>query len=159
MKTRIIIALMAMAVSFTACQQTKEDKIRTAFKEYVKTDFDDPRDFMEVTKVEVVDTLNSMDAKEIIVSLAGIQEILTPKEIIDLADYAEMFDKDKTSIITYRVKVRIERDGNKAVVNYYVIDDGKEMKVQDHELRKDEVPELYLDFFKFAERVVSSRKY
>ena len=128
-------------------------------KEYVKTDFDDPRDFMEVTKVEVVDTLNSMDAKEIIVSLAGIQEILTPKEIIDLADYAEMFDKDKTSIITYRVKVRIERDGNKAVVNYYVIDDGKEMKVQDHELRKDEVPELYLDFFKFAERVVSSRKY
>lgn len=159
MKTRIIIALMAMAVSFTACQQTKDDKIRTAFKEYVKTDFDDPRDFMEVTKVEVVDTLNSMDAKEIIVSLAGIQEILTPKEIIDLADYAEMFDKDKTSIITYRVKVRIERDGNKAVVNYYVIDDGKEMKVQDHELRKDEVPELYLDFFKFAERVVSSRKY
>lgn len=158
MKKLFIFAMMLFTLA-SCKEKTKEDVIKDTFKEYVKTDFDDPNDFIEVTKVEVVDTLNAEDAKDIIVSLTRIQSVLTPQEIITLADYAEKFDKDKTCIVNYILNVRIERDGNKAVVNYYVIDDGKKMKVQDHELRKDEVPELYIDFFKFAEGVIKSRMY
>lgn len=158
MRKIFIYAMMLFALA--SCKgQTKEDVIKDTFKEYVKTDFDDPNDFIEVTKVEVVDTLNAKDAKAIIVSLTGIQNVLTPQEIIKLADYAEKFENDTTNIISYRVKARIKRGENKAVVNYYVIDNGKEMKVQDHELGKYEVPELYINFFKFAEKVVDSRLY
>lgn len=158
MRKIFIYAVMLFALA-SCKERTKEDIIKDTFKEYVKTDFDDPSDFIEVTKVEVVDTLNANDAKSLIVSLTGIQDILTPKEIITLADYAEKFDKDTTNIISYRVKARVKRSGGKEVANYYVIDNGKEMKVQDHELGKDEVPELYINFFKFAEKVVNSRLY
>ena len=160
MRKIFIYAVMLFALA--SCKEqprTKEDVIKDTFKEYVKTDFDDPNDFIEVTKVEVIDTLNANDAKSLIVSLTGIQDILTPKEIITLADYAEKFDKDTINIISYRVKARVKRFGGKEVANYYVIDNGKEMKVQDHELGKDEVPELYINFFKFAEKVVDSRLY
>lgn len=160
MRKLFIYAMLLFALA--SCKEqtrTKEDVIKDTFKEYVKTDFDDPSDFIEVTKVEVVDTLNANDAKAIIVSLAGIQNVMAPQDIIKLADYAEKFERDYTNIISYRVKVRIKRGENKAVMNYYVIDNGKEMKVQDHELGKYEVPELYINFFKFAEKVVDSILY
>lgn len=160
MRKLFIYAMMLFALASCKGQtRTKEDVIKDTFKEYVKTDFDDPSDFIEVTKVEVIDTLNANDANDIIASLVGIQKVLTTHELITLADYAKKFERDSINIISYRVKVRIKRGENKVVVNYYVIDNGKEMKVQDHELGKDEVPELYINFFKFAEKVVDSRLY
>lgn len=158
MRKLFILAMMLFTLS-SCHKQTKEDVIKDTFKEYVKTDFDDPSDFIEVTKVEVVDTLNKYDAISLIRSLDDIKIILTTDEINQLSEYMDKFTKDKTSIITYLVKARVKRFGSKEVMNYYVIDDGKDMKVQDHELGKDEVPELYMDFFKFAEKVVNSRLY
>ena len=78
---------------------------------------------------------------------------------MELAEYAEKFDKDTTCIISYRLNIRVWRGKNKTMVNYYIIDDGTNMKVQGHELAKSEVPELYMDFFKFVENIIDKRKY
>lgn len=158
MKYILTIAL-ALVLCASCAEKTKEDYIKESFYEYVKTDFDDPRNFIEITKAEVADTFNTDDAKAIIASLANIQDFLAPQEIIKLAEYAEKFDKDKTCIISYRLNVRVWRGKNKTMVNYYIIDDGTSMKVQDHELAKSEVPELYMDFFEFVEDVINMRKF
>ena len=155
----ILTIVSALVLCASCAEKTKEDVIKDTFKEYVKTDFDDPGNFIEITKVEVADTFNTDDAKAIIASLANIQDFLAPQEIMELAEYAEKFDKDTTCIISYRLNIRVWRGKNKTMVNYYIIDDGTNMKVQGHELAKSEVPELYMDFFKFVENIIDKRKY
>lgn len=157
---KYILAIVSALVLFASCaEKTKEDVIKDTFKEYVKTDFDDPRNFIEITKVEVADTFNTDDVKAIIAILADIQDFLAPQEITELAEYVEKFDKDTTCIISYRLNVRVWRGKNKTMENYYIIDDGTSMKVQDHKLDKSEVPELYMGFFKFIENIIDKRKY
>lgn len=151
-----------MLFAFSSCVEktkTKDDVIKEAFETYVKTDFDDPDDFIEVTKIYAIDTLNAIDLKELIEGMVKIQDILTPREIINLADFAEKLDKDTTCIITHVLNVRIKQNGNKSLVNYYVVENGNELKVQDHKLNKEELPELYREFLKFTEKVVDSRLY
>lgn len=156
MKYLLVFALLL--VLFVSCKEkTKEDCIKEAFKEYVNTDFDDPDDFCEITKIEAVDTFSSMDAKVVIVRLAEIQDMLSPQEVIKLADYAEKFDKDTTCIVTYLLNVRVKYGENKSLVNYYVIDNAGNMKVQDHLLNTYELPELYKGFFLFARDVLRGK--
>lgn len=159
---KYILTIVSAFLLFSSCVEntkTKDDVIKEAFKTYVKTDFDDPDDFIEVTKIYAIDTLNAMDFKELIAGMVKIQDILTPREIINLADFAEKLDKDTTCIITHVLNVRIKHNGNKSLVNYYVIENGNELKVQDHKLKKEELPELYREFLKFTEKVVDSRLY
>lgn len=157
-----ILTIAVALVLFSSCVEktkTKEDSIKEAFENYVQTDFDDPDDFIEVTKIYAIDTIKAMDLKELIAGMVKIQDILTPREIINLADFAEKLDKDTTCIITHVLNVRIKQNGNKSLVNYYVIENGNELKVQDHKLKKEELPELYREFLKFTEKVVDSRLY
>lgn len=155
-----LLTFVVLLVLFASCNdKTKEDYIKEAFINYVKTDFDDPNDFCEITDIEVVDTLNKYDLFEIFNSLVRIGDLLSDKERVELKNYLEAFSEDTTNIIIYLVKVRVEHFGSKTIENYYVINNGREMKVQDHNLKGDEVPKLYEDFFNFAEDVIKSRIY
>lgn len=152
-KIFILAAAVIMMVSTTSCdhKKTKQDYVKDAFEEYVKTDFDDPSDFIEVTDVQAVDTLNKTDALETIQSFSAIAEILTSDQIQKLSDYKSELDTSKVHVITYLVKARIKDGcGGKEIKKYYVLDNGKDMKVQDHLMTLDEAPEPYGEFFKYA---------
>lgn len=143
----LVLALIAMA---SCREKTREDFVKDEFKEYVKTDFDDPADFEEITSVEPIDTVDSKEMLEMIDKFKEISYILPDYDNQRFNDFEEKFKKDKTVIITYELKVRVKKAGRKSVKVYYVIDDGSEMKVQDHQMLIDEMPELYKEFCQYS---------
>lgn len=148
---RIILSLVILFSVLTSCTEpTKEDVLREVFLEYVKTDFDDPGEYREVTSIEVVDTLNNKVYDGIIEEMKAVSILFSKKNRKTLEEFVEKLNADKTCIVTYEVKVRIERYGRKSIVKYYILDDGLEYKVQDHKIKTSEAPELYQDFFEFA---------
>lgn len=155
---KYVLAIMIALMLFTSCKEkTKEDYVKEAFEEYVKTDFDDPNDFLEVTKIEAVDTLNKEDVSKVLETLTNIRTALSEKESAELDTYIEKFKKDSTNIVTYLVKIRVKRSQSKRIEEYYVIDNNDEMKVQDHLMDMYEVPEPYRGFFSYARQVLRDR--
>ena len=51
-----VLIILALAMTIVSCQPNDNKEIRKAFKEYVRTDFDNPKDFIEITKIEIEDT-------------------------------------------------------------------------------------------------------
>lgn len=143
--------LIIAVLSFTSCKEkTKEYYIEEAFKNYVYTDFGDPDEFLEVTSIVPIDTVNRKTVLEMIDKFKEISFILPDYDKERMADFENSFKKDNTELITYKLKVRIKNEGRKSVKVYYVIDNGSEYKVQDHTLLIDELPELYRDFCQYS---------
>lgn len=150
-----LITIMFAIFLFTSCKEkTNEDFVKESFLNYVQTDFDDPNSFEEITSIQAVDTVDKKFALETIKSIEDISVLLSDAEVEKAAEYKRKFEEDNTCIISYEVKVRIKRNGRKSLITYYVIDDGVNYKVQDHEMRIDEVPKLYKDFYEFAYKLV-----
>ena len=155
-----LLTFVLLVVLFASCKEkTNIDYVKEEFMNYVETDFDDPSEFEEITSIEVTDTISNKLVLETIKNMETVSILLGKSNVEKLAEYKREFEADETCIVTYEVKVRIKRNGRKSVLTYYVIDDGLNYKVQDHKLGKYEVPELYINFFKFAEKVVDSRLY
>ena len=150
-----LITIMFAIFLFTSCKEkTNEDFVKESFLNYVQTDFDDPNSFEEITSIQAVDTVDKKFALETIKSIEDISVLLSDAEVEKAAEYKRKFEEDNTCIISYEVKVRIKRNGRKCLITYYVIDDGVNYKVQDHEMRIDEVPKLYKNFYEFAYKLV-----
>jgi len=52
------------ALLIISCSQSNEDKIRAAFKEHVKTSFDDPSKFEEIVSIDSLDTISTIEIKK-----------------------------------------------------------------------------------------------
>ena len=52
------------ALLIISCSQSNEDKIRSAFKEHVKTSFDDPSKFEEIVSIDSLDTISTIEIKK-----------------------------------------------------------------------------------------------
>lgn len=150
-----LFLLLLAVFSLTSCnEKTSEELVKDAFMNYVQTDFDDPSEFQQITSIEPIDTLSNKVVSEIIKNMEETSILFSEYNRNKLADYKSKFDKDKTFIVTYEVKVRIKRNSRKSILIYYVIDDGLNYKVQDHRMNMDEAPELYSDFYNFASDLI-----
>lgn len=150
-----LLTFVLLVVLFASCKEkTNIDYVKEEFMNYVKTDFDDPSEFEEITSIEVTDTISNKLVLETIKNMETVSILLGESNVEKLAEYKREFEADETCIITYEVKVRIKRNGRKSVLTYYVIDDGLNYKVQDHKLRLEESPKLYKDFYRFASDLI-----
>lgn len=147
---KVFILAMAVFVLSSCKEKTKEYYIEEAFKNYVYTDFGDPDEFLEVTSIVPIDTVNRKTVLEMIDKFKEISFILPEYDKERFEDFENKFKKDNTELITYELKVRIESNGRKSVKVYYVIDNGTEYKVQDHKMLIDEMPELYKEFCQYS---------
>lgn len=85
MKKITIIAICTIAAIIISCKnQSSEDKIKVAFKEYVKTDFGDPANFLEITNILVVDTFSTANIKKLLKAQKAAKEYYSSlKDSID----------------------------------------------------------------------------
>ena len=72
MKKLLYILLALCAIS---CTQSNEDKITSAFKEYVSNNFDDPSSLDEIVSVEVTDTVSKRGLIDIIDEYKQLSEL------------------------------------------------------------------------------------
>lgn len=165
MKTIQIYLLAFAAVMLTACAKTKtktaEEKVTEAFKEYVKTDFDDPDDFIEITRHAEKDTISTWKLKKQIHNL----DLYTLRTMLPNDTWGEFMKiddalDDSISIVQHKIKVRVKSgDGSTKVMDYYVIEQNGEYNVQDHAMTQDEMPEAIdeaLEWLKKAMRDLNS---
>ena len=115
---------MIAALIMSACDRTKEDKVTEAFKEYVKTDFSDPDDFIEITKIDNTDTLNVERALELSTTLDSIKHLF-PDNIREKYEYRrKKLIEDDPCVIVHPIKVRTRGEGESKVIReYWVIED------------------------------------
>lgn len=145
MKTKAILLVIA-ALIMSACAKTSEDKVTEAFKEYVKTDFGNPSDFIEITKFDKKDTISNEWVMGYLNKLDSLEWALSEKQKKQLAWLKHKNSENNTFIVQHKIKVRVKsgKDSQK-VVDYYVIEKNGEYSVQDHELRGDEMPDEIVD--------------
>lgn len=151
---KLILSALCLFALVSCGEKTKEEIITDEFEKYVETDFDDPSEYVEITSIEPVDTLNRTSMNELIRNMEGSGMLMFKYQREKLDELKSQLADDKTFIVTYELKVRTERNGRKRVVNYYVIDDGYEYKVQDHKMKIEEAPELYEDILEFAKDLI-----
>ena len=73
------------ALCAISCTQSNEDKITSAFKEYVCNNFDDPSSLDEIVSIEVTDTVSKRGLIDIIDEYENLVEISSSvsKSLID----------------------------------------------------------------------------
>ncbi len=79
---RLIYVFVILCI--VGCVQSNEDKIRTAFSEYVKNNFDDPSQFKEIVSIDSLDTISTIKIKELFNEL-----IITRKRTYEIGDSIE----------------------------------------------------------------------
>lgn len=158
MKAKTILLVIA-ALIMSACAKTSEDKVTKAFKEYVKTDFGNPDDFIEITKIDRTDTMSTEDLSKTIFKIDTLSWILPKKDRDELERIKDKLSKDTFFIVQHKIKVRVKIDEEKReVVEYYVIEKDGEYTVQDHALRTKEMPAVFGDVLDFMDDVSTSLK-
>lgn len=145
MKTKAILLVIA-ALIMSACAKTSEDKVTEAFKEYVKTDFGNPSDFIEITKFDKKDTISNEWVMGYLNKLDSLDWALSEKQKKQLAWLKHKNSENNTFIVQHKIKVRVKSGKeSQEVRDYYVIEKNGEYSVQDHELRGDEMPDEIVD--------------
>ena len=162
MKTNIIITIITAAMAFTACNSTpkteKEKQIEryeAAFRDYVTTDFDDPRTLVDVTSIEVEDTTTTTQFMELVETMGGVIVMLgldTHKKELD--GIAARLKKEK-GLVFFNVKARVKSDERQKVMNYYGYEnltDGT-IEMSDHKIDVHDplLPDVYRDLVKFTD--------
>ena len=145
MKTKAILLVIA-ALIMSACEKTSENKVTEAFKEYVKTDFGNPSDFIEITKFDKKDTISNEWVMGYLNKLDSLEWALNDNQKKQLAWLKHKNSENNTFIVQHKIKVRVKSGkDNREVLDYYVIEKNGEYTVQDHELRGDEMPDEIVD--------------
>ena len=76
MKSRLFFLFLAVSFLFSCGgPKTREDLIKEHFEEYVQTDFDNPSDFIEVTKVECTDSFSLDKVSKLLSSVDADNEL------------------------------------------------------------------------------------
>lgn len=154
MKTKTILFVIA-ALIMSACTKTSEDRVTEAFKEYVKTDFGNPSDFIEITKIDNADTINVELALELSTTVDSIKHLF-PEDIQHRYEYRrEKLIEDNPCVIVHPIKVRMWECGHedKVIREYWVIECNGQTIVQDHALKIDEMPDTYMNFIDVVEEM------
>lgn len=136
--------MLILAVACETKENKKENRIRKAFMEYVQTDFNDPTDFVEITKIGEPDTIGLNTIRKV-ADFMEKYKLLLPEEDVEEAEKAyKMLYSDTTYyIISYPIKVRQKAKDGLIVRDYWIIDEnGERIWAQDHELRNEEAPEF-----------------
>lgn len=63
MRTKKLLIIILISLSFTSCDKTIEDRIKKEFKTYVNKNFGEPSDFKEVASIELIDTIGFQKLK------------------------------------------------------------------------------------------------
>ena len=141
MKTKAILLAFA-ALIIVGCAKTNEDKVTEAFKEYVKTDFGNPSDFIEITKFDKKDTISNEWVMGYLNKLDSLEWALNDNQKKQLAWLKHKNSENNTFIVQHKIKVRVKSGReSQEVRDFYVIEKNGEYSVQDHELRGDEMPD------------------
>ena len=82
MKKYIGFSALIVFALLTSCTQTKEDKIRNEFKNYVSSNFDDPNSLKEIVSVEQIDTITYEGIRNGVIALHGIDSLINSCESI-----------------------------------------------------------------------------
>lgn len=153
MRTKAILLVVA-ALVMAACSNTKEDKVTKAFMEYVRTDFDDPDDFIEITQVEPTDTIDMRNINSLTGSVDSMEWAFS-KHMWERYQYRRrQVENDSISIMSTPIKVRVKDKQNGMMVKkYWVIEQNGEIKVQDHSLMLNEMPSSYVEMMKMIEEM------
>ena len=145
MKTKVFLLAFA-ALIIVGCAKTNEDKVTEAFKEYVKTDFGNPSDFIEITKFDKKDTISNEWVMGYLNKLDSLEWALNDNQKKQLAWLKHKNSENNTFIVQHKIKVRVKSGKDRQEVrDFYVIEKNGEYSVQDHELRGDEMPDEIVD--------------
>lgn len=145
MKTKVFLLAFA-ALIMSACTKTSEDRVTEAFKDYVRTDFGNPSDFIEITKFDKKDTISNEWVMSYLNKLDSLEWALNDNQKKQLAWLKHKNSENNTFIVQHKIKVRVKSGkGRQEVRDFYVIEKNGEYTVQDHELRGDEMPDEIVD--------------
>lgn len=95
---KLFLSLAVFAL-ISCGEKTDKELIRDKFMNYVQTDFDNPREFKEITSIETLDTLNNEVVLETINGFEQISSILTSWQQERLIEFKQKFIEDKTFIV------------------------------------------------------------
>lgn len=95
MMKKYIGFIAIIILSLFACTQTKEDKIKTEFKKYVSSNFDDPNSLKEIVNIEQIDTVSYESIRESVVALHAIDS---------LAIVCDSIEKEQSTIILSKIR-------------------------------------------------------
>lgn len=149
MKAKLILLVIA-ALIMSACAKTSEDKVTEAFMEYVRTDFDNPNNFIEITKIEKPDTF---DVKKAMSYSEAIDSVLWvfPKSIRKKYEYRkQQLIEESPCVIIHKLNVRVKFGKGKVVNKYWVVEQDGEMKVQSREPKLEEMPHSFSEYSKIV---------
>ncbi len=147
MKAKVILFVIT-AMIMAACSKTSEDKVTEVFKEYVKTDFGNPDDFIEITKIEKPDTIDVDRALSLTTGIDSILWVFPEKEQKNYEYRKQQLIEDNPCVVIYKLNVRIAVGDDKVMRNYWVVEQDGEMKVQDEEPTIDQMPYSFAEFSK-----------
>lgn len=148
MRTKIMaFVLTILLVSSCSKEKVQEDKVIDTFIEYVKTDFGNPKDFVEITKIEDRDTFSSQNTLARLSQMDSLEWAMTPKQQKQFVILKHVLGSDSIFIVQHHLKVRVraEEKGEMEVKDYYVIERNGEYTVQEHALKTEEVPPAFTD--------------
>lgn len=94
MKKCLFLSVMTLFVLFS-CTQTKEDKIRNEFKNYVSSNFDDPNSLKEILSIEPIDTITYESIRNGVIALHGIDSLTNSSDTIE---------KEQSEIILSKIR-------------------------------------------------------
>ena len=86
-----VIVLLA----FSSCIQSKEDEVSKEFKNYVNSNFDNPKNLEEIVSVEQIDSINFEQFCKVVNNL---------HKLASLADTCRRIEEDQTSNIIAKIK-------------------------------------------------------
>lgn len=142
-----VIVFMLITITFTACNKnaSEESKLIKVFKEYVKTDWGNPENFIKITQFCEKDTidknflLNMM--RPLLTDSVFPNSIRWKRNII-----LDRINKDSTFIVDHKIKVRLrDNNGDFLVKEYHIIERDETFTVQDHGITIGEAPKVYRD--------------
>lgn len=90
----MFLSVMTLFVLFS-CTQTKEDKIRNEFKNYVSSNFDDPNSLKEILSIEPIDTITYESIRNGVIALHGIDSLTNSSDTIE---------KEQSEIILSKIR-------------------------------------------------------
>ena len=77
------VSISVIILVLFSCTQTKEDKIRDEFKNYVSSNFDDPNSLKEVLSIEQIDTITYESIRNGVIALHGIDSLTNSNDSIE----------------------------------------------------------------------------
>lgn len=154
------LATMGLSFMFNSCKGNKQEKqlerYDDAFMKYVRTDFDDPNDFLSITGIEVKDTVKPEDGLLTLEKMEELFKLIRPSKIDEIERIRDGLNHE-VGLVYFSVKARIRVGENKRVFVYYGLEDLKSGKItyRERKIGLDDscVPKCYRDMLDLGKEV------